>query len=237
MCFVLFYGLALDCRSLDHDAKIFEVIEAYCQSSQNRMTLHSGEQQHRPLPHNRHPPCNLISPPLCPQQHPRHVAPGPISVAAPPTLVAQDATLIVAPPRIFASLNPQFSPNHGPNKSKHEIGGSRRLPDEPPQLRGLFAKNKQKHGALSPERGLDSYYDQVAFESELVPCSPKAAHRRQKPAPRIGVNQNLPPNDSADSSSSSRQRDGLGTTKRHSLPPAFKNAFNKTKTQNHHPPK
>ncbi|XP_063712631.1 rho guanine nucleotide exchange factor 7-like isoform X3 [Symsagittifera roscoffensis] len=32
----------LDCRSLDHDAKIFEVIEAYCQSSQNRMTLHSG---------------------------------------------------------------------------------------------------------------------------------------------------------------------------------------------------
>ncbi|XP_075243091.1 rho guanine nucleotide exchange factor 7-like isoform X3 [Convolutriloba macropyga] len=33
---------ALDCRSLDHDAKIFEVIEAYCQSSQNRMTLHSG---------------------------------------------------------------------------------------------------------------------------------------------------------------------------------------------------
>ena len=34
---------ALDCRSLDHDARIFEVIEAYCQSSQNRMTLHSGE--------------------------------------------------------------------------------------------------------------------------------------------------------------------------------------------------
>ena len=216
----------MDCRSLDHDAKIFEVIEAYCQSSQNRMTLHSGEQR---INDNKHfivtdystpsYPIPILQPPhiqMSSQSTSMSLSPSGATHALMPigSPHLQDPTLIVAPPKLTPTSNPKFSPKQSLNRIKQQMS-SRPLPQQPSGIaKGQHINIVANREELSRSHVVHNEdYDQSCsmMLQYGFPYSPKG-HRKQT---------------MANEQNASAPNDPLSFhhhVKRHSLP-AFKKVF------------